>query len=77
MLSTGSVSKGCLAGVLLGVTVMESGVVDVTVCCTPTSNILYADNKRKEMVYLMMHSTHFIYEYMIMEIWLRTIQNND
>ena len=28
---------------------------------------------RKEMFYLMMHSTHFIYGYMASDIWLRTI----
>ena len=28
---------------------------------------------RKEMFYLMMHSTHFIYSYMVSNIWLRTI----
>ena len=30
--------------------------------------------ERKEMFYLMMHSTHFIYGYMASDIWLRTIQ---
>ena len=29
--------------------------------------------RRKEMFYLMMHSTHFIYCYMTSDIWLRTI----
>ena len=29
---------------------------------------------RKEMFYLTMHSTHFIYGYMVSDIWLRTIQ---
>ena len=29
---------------------------------------------RKEMFYLMMHSTHFIYGYMASDIWLRTIR---
>ena len=28
---------------------------------------------RKEMFYLTMHSTHFIYSYMASDIWLRTI----
>ena len=28
---------------------------------------------RKEMFYLTMHSTHFIYGYMVSDIWLRTI----
>ena len=28
---------------------------------------------RKEMFYLTMHSTHFIYSYMVSDIWLRTI----
>ena len=28
---------------------------------------------RKEMFYLTTHSTHFIYGYMVLEIWLRTI----
>ena len=28
---------------------------------------------RKEMFYLMTHSTHFIYGYMALDIWLRTI----
>ena len=27
----------------------------------------------KEMFYLMTHSTHFIYDYMVSDIWLRTI----
>ena len=29
---------------------------------------------RKEMFYLTTHSTHFIYGYMVSDIWLRTIQ---
>ena len=29
--------------------------------------------RRKEMFYLTMHSTHFIYGYMASDIWLRTI----
>ena len=29
--------------------------------------------KEREMFYLMMHSTHFIYGYMASDIWLRTI----
>ena len=29
--------------------------------------------RRKEMFYLMTHSTHFIYGYMASDIWLRTI----
>ena len=28
---------------------------------------------RKEMFYLTMHSTHFMYGYMVSDIWLRTI----
>ena len=28
---------------------------------------------KKEMFYLMTHSTHFIYGYMASDIWLRTI----
>ena len=30
-------------------------------------------SRRKEMFYLTMHSTHFIYGYMALDIWLRTI----
>ena len=33
----------------------------------------YLKERRKEMFYLMMHSTHFIYGYMASDIWLRTI----
>ena len=29
--------------------------------------------REREMFYLMMHSTHFIYGYMVSDIWLRTI----
>ena len=29
--------------------------------------------RKKEMFYLTMHSTHFIYSYMVSDIWLRTI----
>ena len=29
---------------------------------------------RKKVFYLMMHSTHFIYGYMALDIWLRTTQ---
>ena len=28
--------------------------------------------RRKEMFYLTMHSTHFIYGYMVLDIWCRT-----
>ena len=31
------------------------------------------DSENKEMFYLTMHSTHFIYGYMVSDIWLRTI----
>ena len=35
----------------------------------------HSDSEReREMFYLMMHSTHFIYGYMASDIWLRTIQ---
>ena len=38
-------------------------------------HIIFTCNKqrRKEMFYLTMHSTHFIYSYMASDIWLRTI----
>ena len=32
-----------------------------------------SEEGRKEMFYLTMHSTHFIYGYMASDIWLRTI----
>ena len=32
------------------------------------------DGREREMFYLTMHSTHFIYGYMASDIWLRTIQ---
>ena len=35
--------------------------------------ILFGGIGRKEMFYLMTHSTHFIYGYMVSDIWLRTI----
>ena len=34
---------------------------------------IYEEHGRKEMFYLTMHSTHFIYGYMESDIWLRTI----
>ena len=34
---------------------------------------LIADERRKEMFYLTTHSSHFIYGYMVSDIWLRTI----
>ena len=33
----------------------------------------YLIEREREMFYLMMHSTHFIYGYMASDIWLRTI----
>ena len=35
--------------------------------------VITGDFGRKEMFYLTMHSTHFIYGYMASDIWLRTI----
>ena len=35
--------------------------------------LLIRYKRRKEMFYLMTHSTHFIYSYMALDIWLRTI----
>ena len=35
--------------------------------------LLLVQQRRKEMFYLTMHSTHFIYGYMASDIWLRTI----
>ena len=34
---------------------------------------LVLERKGKKMLYLMTHSTHFIYGYMVSDIWLRTI----
>ena len=50
-------------------------VLDITLSkldefAMPTSR---EDEGRKEMFYLTMHSTHFIYSYMASDIWLRTI----
>ena len=39
----------------------------------PCSFILNVREREREMFYLTMHSTHFIYGYMASEIWLRTI----
>ena len=39
----------------------------------PYFSIQCLEWKGKEMFYLMMHSTHFIYGYMASDIWLRTI----
>ena len=36
------------------------------------NSILKSTMRRKEMFYLTMHSTHFIYGYMASDIWLRT-----
>ena len=46
--------------------VPTSPLADDTQSCTN-------QNGRKEMFYLTMHSTHFIYGYMASDIWLRTI----
>ena len=35
---------------------------------------LRQEEERKEMFYLMMHSTHFIYGYMVSDTWLRTLR---
>ena len=41
----------------------------------PTFTVIYIKTLgRKEMFYLMMHSTHFIYGYMASDIWRQTIQ---
>ena len=37
------------------------------------NNVKYKVKRMKEMFYLTMHSTHFIYGYMASDIWLRTI----
>ena len=53
--------------------VLESSVdrsikINTTTVTRPSARFL-----RKEMFYLTMHSTHFIYGYMASDIWLRTI----
>ena len=40
---------------------------------TPVINWVVYQEREREMFYLMMHSTHFIYGYMASDIWLRTI----
>ena len=40
---------------------------------SPKSSSMVEQEGRKEMFYLTMHSTHFIYGYMASDIWLRTI----
>ena len=35
---------------------------------------LRQEEERKEMFYLMMHSAHFIYGYMVSDTWLRTLR---
>ena len=39
----------------------------------PARTLKFMETGRKEMFYLMTHSTHFIYGYMASDIWLRTI----
>ena len=41
--------------------------------CANMNSIWWENEGRKEMFYLMTHSTHFIYSYMASDIWLRTI----
>ena len=51
-------------------------VVYKILCCTDcrVQNIVLSGQEReREMFYLTMHSTHFIYGYMASDIWLRTI----
>ena len=36
-------------------------------------NVVFTGEREREMFYLTMHSTHFIYGYMASYIWLRTI----
>ena len=57
------------------------GAVGPACCYGQESNVLQElderlhchHGRRKEMFYLTMHSTHFIYGYMASDIWLRTI----
>ena len=42
-------------------------------CLTTELHLAPCSTGRKEMFYLTMHSTHFIYGYMASDIWLRTI----
>ena len=41
--------------------------------CSRCGQFDHGNEGRKEMFYLMTHSTHFIYGYMASDIWLRTI----
>ena len=55
---------------------LQNTIISSTLCiCCLVCNMqmLSILSGRKEMFYLMMHSTHFIYGYMASDIWLRTI----
>ena len=62
---------------------MYAGIYGVYFCmcvciCTYThtarqTHTQYTQGREREMFYLTMHSTHFIYHYMASDIWLRTI----
>ena len=44
-----------------------------TICPTPYNRKIKCVEREREMFYLTTHSTHFIYDYMASDIWLRTI----
>ena len=60
---------------------LQTGSNTTTQCCTLHNLLIYIvlslththKKGRKEMFYLTTHSTHFIYGYMVSDIWLRTI----
>ena len=69
-----------LTGKWLACTACPSGVGDVSGWSLETQALLVdwdagsvAGEREREMFYLTTHSTHFIYGYMALEIWLRTI----
>ena len=44
------------------------------ICFVEAEIVVEARERGREMFYLTMHSTHFIYGYMVSDIWLRTTQ---
>ena len=43
-------------------------------CRNFIQQMLHEQEREREMFYLTMHSTHFIYGYTVSDIWLRTIR---
>ena len=64
----------CLWGWISELTRVVDNSKHTFICPYPIKVQIYLHRRKEEMFYLKTHKTHFIYGYMVSDIWLRTTE---